>query len=167
MGDGLQLESPSKKVGSECNRGGDGASTPGFDEVPPDSSGCREDQRIEVRELPEAGVRGDQTTAAGAGEGGEVGFPRRRFAFGRPTYGSRGPGGFAMNVYTFSQARQNFASVLDEAQSRGGVRIRRRDGSEFEIAPIRSTASPLDVRGVELNLSANEIVAAVREGRER
>lgn len=72
-----------------------------------------------------------------------------------------------MNVYTFSQARQNFASVLDEAQSRGGVRIRRRDGSEFEIAPIRSTASPLDVRGVELALSANEIVAAVREGRER
>jgi hypothetical protein len=72
-----------------------------------------------------------------------------------------------MNVYTFSQARQNFASVLDEALSQGGVRIRRRDGSEFELAPVRSSASPLDVQGVKLTLSASEIVAAVREGRER
>jgi len=68
-----------------------------------------------------------------------------------------------MNVYTFSEARQNLASVLEEAQRKGAVRIKRRDGSEFEIAPVRSQASPLDVPGVDLDLSAEEIVSVVRE----
>ncbi len=68
-----------------------------------------------------------------------------------------------MNVYTFSEARQNLATVLDEAQSKGAVRIKRRDGSEFEIAPVRSKASPLDVQGVDLGLTAEEIVSAIRE----
>ena len=68
-----------------------------------------------------------------------------------------------MNVYTFSEARQNLASVLEEAQRKGRVRVKRRDGSEFEIAPVRSQASPLDVPGVDAGLSAEEIVAVVRE----
>ncbi len=72
-----------------------------------------------------------------------------------------------MNVYTFSEARQKLATVLDEAQRKGAVRIKRRDGSEFEIAPVRSQASPLDVEGIDLGLSAEEIVAAVREARAR
>jgi antitoxin Phd len=72
-----------------------------------------------------------------------------------------------MNVYTFSEARQKLATVLDEAQRKGAVRIKRRDGSEFEIAPVRSQASPLDVEGVDLGLSAEEIVSAVREVRAR
>jgi len=42
-----------------------------------------------------------------------------------------------MNVYTFSEARQKLAAVLEEAQRRGAVRIKRRDGNEFEIAPVR------------------------------
>jgi antitoxin Phd len=72
-----------------------------------------------------------------------------------------------MNVYTFSEARQKLATVLDEAQRKGAVRIKRRDGSEFEIAPVRSQASPLDVEGVDLGLSADEIVSAIREARAR
>jgi hypothetical protein len=72
-----------------------------------------------------------------------------------------------MNVYTFSEARQNLASVLEEAQRKGAVRIKRRDGSEFEIAPVRSRTSPLDVPGVDLGLSAEEIVSALRETRAR
>jgi antitoxin Phd len=72
-----------------------------------------------------------------------------------------------MNVYTFSEARQKLATVLDEAQRKGAVRIKRRDGSEFEIAPVRSQASPLDVQGVDLGLSAEEIVSAIREARAR
>lgn len=72
-----------------------------------------------------------------------------------------------MNVYTFSEARQRLAAVLEEAQSKGAVRIKRRDGSEFEIAPVYRKASPLDVEGVSLNLSAEEIVAAIRETRAR
>jgi PHD/YefM family antitoxin component YafN of YafNO toxin-antitoxin module len=72
-----------------------------------------------------------------------------------------------MNVYTFSEARQKLATVLEEAQTKGAVRIKRRDGSEFEIAPVRSKASPLDVQGIDLGLSAEQIVSAVREMRER
>lgn len=72
-----------------------------------------------------------------------------------------------MNVYTFSEARQNLATVLDEAQAEGAVRIKRRDGSEFEIAPVRRKKSPLDVQGVDVGLSAEEIVSMLRESRER
>jgi hypothetical protein len=45
--------------------------------------------------------------------------------------------------------------------------IKRQDRSEVEIAPVRSQTSPLDVEGVDLGLSAEEIVSAVRETRER
>jgi antitoxin Phd len=72
-----------------------------------------------------------------------------------------------VNVYTFSEARQKLAAVLDEAQSKGAVRVKRRDGSEFEIAPVRSVGSPLDVPGVDLGFSADEIVSWIRETRER
>jgi hypothetical protein len=72
-----------------------------------------------------------------------------------------------MNVYTFSEARQKLAEVLDEAKRKGAVRIKRRDGSEFEVAPIRAKSSPLDVEGIDLRIGAEEIVSAVREMRER
>ena len=59
------------------------------------------------------------------------------------------------------------AAVLEEAQRSGAVRIKRRDGSELEIAPVHARTSPLDVEGVDLGLSAEEIVSAIREPRER
>ena len=40
-----------------------------------------------------------------------------------------------MKVYTFSEARLNFASLLDEAQKEGAVRVTRRDGRAFTIQP--------------------------------
>ena len=72
-----------------------------------------------------------------------------------------------MKVYTFSEARQRLARVLDEARAEGAVRVRRRDGMEFIIAPVREQRSPFDVEGVDLGLTAEEIVEAVREARER
>lgn len=72
-----------------------------------------------------------------------------------------------MRVYTFSEARQNFASVLDTAKLEGSVQITRRDGGVFTIQPATEAKSPLDVPGVPLGLSRAEIVAAVRESRER
>lgn len=72
-----------------------------------------------------------------------------------------------MNVYTFSEARQRLAEVLDEAKRKGAVRIKRRDGSEFEIAPVLAKSSPLDVEGINLGVGAEEIVSALRETRER
>ncbi len=72
-----------------------------------------------------------------------------------------------MKVYTYSEARQQLASLLDAAQREGAVRIRRKDGRSFIIQPESSTTSPLDVQGVSLGISTPEIVSLVREGRER
>ncbi len=72
-----------------------------------------------------------------------------------------------MTVYTYSEARQQLSSVLDEAERSGAVRIRRRDGREFELLPVERVASPFDVEGAGLDLTAAEIVAAVRETRTR
>ena len=73
-----------------------------------------------------------------------------------------------MKAYTYSEARENFASVLEEAERDGAVEIRRCDGAIFRISPARrSKASPLDVKGVKLGVRTADLVAAVREGRER
>ena len=72
-----------------------------------------------------------------------------------------------MKVYTYSEARQNLAELLEEARRKGTVHVKRRDGQEFVITPAKAKGSPLDVSGVRLNLTATEIVRAVREGRER
>jgi hypothetical protein len=57
--------------------------------------------------------------------------------------------------------------MLKEVQRKRAVRIKPRDGSELEIAPLRSRSPPLDVEGVDLGLSAEEIVTAIRESRTR
>ena len=63
-----------------------------------------------------------------------------------------------MKVFTFTEARQNFASVLDFAQKEGSVRITRRDGRAFVIQPLETPASPLAIDGVDLNISKTEIM---------
>jgi len=73
-----------------------------------------------------------------------------------------------MKSYTYSEARGNFATVLQEAERDGAVEIRRRDGAVFRISPARkSKRSPLDVKGIRLGVSTADLVAIVREGRER
>ena len=72
-----------------------------------------------------------------------------------------------MTVYTFSEARQNFASLLDKAKREGKVLIKRKDGTIFEILPITPKDSPLNVKGIDLGLDAEEIVSILREIRER
>jgi uncharacterized protein (DUF433 family) len=70
-----------------------------------------------------------------------------------------------MNVYTYTEARQKLASVLDKAAQTGQVRIRRQDGQAFVIRPDRPKMSPLDVQGLNLDITADEIVFYVKEGR--
>lgn len=72
-----------------------------------------------------------------------------------------------MMVYTFSEARQRLASLLERARRDGEVRVKRRDGQIFVIRAERSRASPLDVEGVDLDISAEEIVECVRGSREK
>ncbi len=72
-----------------------------------------------------------------------------------------------MTVYTYSEARQRLAALLEQAAKGVEVRIRRKDGSVFVIIPATTAESPLDVAGVALDVTTEEIVAYVREGRER
>lgn len=70
-----------------------------------------------------------------------------------------------MKTYTYSEARQRLASLLDEARRDGEVRIRRQDGSEFVVHPVRSRGSPLDVPGLRANLRPGELVSLLRDER--
>ena len=72
-----------------------------------------------------------------------------------------------MTTYTYSQARQNFATVLNNAQKEGNVVIKRKDGSLFSIQPVQRESSPLNVKGVKTKISAESIVSTIRELRER
>jgi hypothetical protein len=72
-----------------------------------------------------------------------------------------------MTVFTYSQARQNFAAVLDRAAKEGKVQIKRKDGSVFTLRREKPNTSPLEVRGVKTGVSTSEIVRAVRESRRR
>ena len=72
-----------------------------------------------------------------------------------------------MTVYTFSEARQKFASLLERARRDGAVRVKRRDGQVFVIQPEMSRRSPLDVPTVDTEFSTEEIVGIVREMRQR
>jgi hypothetical protein len=72
-----------------------------------------------------------------------------------------------MKVYTYSEARQRLARLLDEAREGGEIRIKRRDGSEFAVRPVLSGASPLDVPGVDAGLTREDILSAIRESCER
>ena len=70
-----------------------------------------------------------------------------------------------MKEYTYSEARQRLAALLERARREGSVRIRRKDGTVFVLKPERSARSPLEVPSVDLKLTRVEILAAIREGR--
>jgi len=72
-----------------------------------------------------------------------------------------------MRVYTYTEARQRLAELLERAKREGEARIRRRDGTVFVVRPERAEGSPLEVEGIDLGLTAGEIVELVREGRRR
>jgi len=68
-------------------------------------------------------------------------------------------------VYTYSEARQNLATLLEKAVTEGEVRVRRKDGQVFVIIPEVTAGSPLDVEGVDIELTREEILEFIREGR--
>ena len=70
-----------------------------------------------------------------------------------------------MKSYTFSEARQKFATILEQARQDGSVRIQRRDGQSFLITPEQRQKSPLDVRGININITSDEIIQFIHESR--
>lgn len=72
-----------------------------------------------------------------------------------------------MKVYTYSEARRNLADLLNLASSEGPIKIRRRDGREYILRASERKGSPADIDGVDTDITADEIVKFVRDGRAR
>ena len=71
-----------------------------------------------------------------------------------------------MKVYTYSEARQRLAAVLNIAKTEEVV-IKRRGGESFSIIYRKSTKSPFDIPGIKTKATTKDILTAVRESRER
>ncbi|MHB1862740.1 MAG: type II toxin-antitoxin system Phd/YefM family antitoxin [Gemmatimonadaceae bacterium] len=72
-----------------------------------------------------------------------------------------------MKTYTYSEARQRLASLLDQARREGRVQIRRQDGTTFVLQPVTPDRSPLDVPGVRTSLRRGELGELIRSERAR
>ena len=72
-----------------------------------------------------------------------------------------------MPVYSYSEARQKFATVLKQAENTGKVIIRRKDGRTFALIPEIVPDFPLDVPSIKAKVTTDEILDIIREGRER
>lgn len=72
-----------------------------------------------------------------------------------------------MRQYNFSEARRNFASVLETAKQEWIICIYKRNGEAYYLTPAKVKKSPLDVEGIDLHLSSSQIMSIVRESREK
>ena len=70
-------------------------------------------------------------------------------------------------MQTYHENQQSLAFLLEQAQREGEIRIQRADGQVFVLKPEAASRSALDVAGVKLSVSTEEIVKVIREGRER
>ena len=71
-----------------------------------------------------------------------------------------------MQTYQENQ-QQSLSFLLEQAQREGEVRIQRADGQVFVLKPETVKRSALDVASIKLNVSTEEIIEFVREGRDR
>ena len=71
-----------------------------------------------------------------------------------------------MRVYTYSEARQRLADVLNTARTKEMV-IKRRGDETFSIIFRKSNKSPFDVPGIQTKATTKDILSAVRESRKR
>lgn len=71
-----------------------------------------------------------------------------------------------MKVYTYSEARQHLADVLNIARNEEVI-IKRRGGETFSIIFRKSKKSPFDVQGIQTKATTKDVLEAVRESRER
>ena len=71
-----------------------------------------------------------------------------------------------MKVYTYSEARQRLAEVLNIARNEEVI-IKRRGGETFSIIFRKSKESPFDVPGIQTKATTKDILEAVKESRER
>ncbi len=69
-------------------------------------------------------------------------------------------------MYTYTQAREKLAALLEEAK-REEVVIRRRNGDQFSLVLRQPGKSPFEVPPVRTRATTRDILDAIRESRER
>lgn len=70
-------------------------------------------------------------------------------------------------MQTYLETQENLSALLERAGEQGEVRIKRANGQVFVLKPEKGKRSALDVKGIDLNVSTEEIITFVRESRER
>jgi prevent-host-death family protein len=71
-----------------------------------------------------------------------------------------------MKVYTYSEARQRFAEVLNIARKEEVI-IKRRGGETFTIVFKKTPKSPFDIPGIKTKATTKDILEAIKYSRER
>ena len=69
-----------------------------------------------------------------------------------------------MKVYTYSEARQKLAKVLELARTEE-VLIKKRGGETFSIVYKKSSGSPLAITGIKTSATTKDIIEAVKTSR--
>lgn len=73
-----------------------------------------------------------------------------------------------MMVYTVSEVKQQFSTLLKKALSEGQIKFKTEDGQIFVIWPeISAKKSPFEIRSIKLPITKMDILEAVRESRAR
>ena len=70
-------------------------------------------------------------------------------------------------MQTILEPQTDLSALFEQARRDGEVRIQRADGEIFTLKAETNKRSPLDVEGVDLGLSADEIVGFIQESRTR
>ena len=70
-------------------------------------------------------------------------------------------------MQTYLEMEQSLSVLLEQARQDGEVRIRREDGQTFVLKSENAKRSALDVKGVDLGVSTDEIIEFIREGRKQ
>ena len=68
-------------------------------------------------------------------------------------------------MQTILEPQTDLSELFEQARREGEVRIQRADGEIFVLKAETNKRSPLDVEGVDMGISASEIVEFIHEGR--
>jgi prevent-host-death family protein len=71
-----------------------------------------------------------------------------------------------MKVYTYSEARQRLSELLNIAREEEVIITRRKDET-FAVVFKKTQKSPFDITGIETKATTNDILAAIKDSREK
>lgn len=67
-------------------------------------------------------------------------------------------------TYNYTNAKENFAFVLEKALNEGKVKVRK-NNQLFVITPESNHISPLDIEGIDVKMTSEEIIQFIHESR--